>query len=92
MSLDLILLSGMLPIFQNLSYKLHKKRLSDVLAAYRKTPSKRTGCNTKINSPAADRTGAFTRAGGAKLKKTQCVMQGCGGADVKKTKEFFGQM
>ena len=26
-----------------------------------KTPSKRTGCNAKINSSAADRPGAFTR-------------------------------
>ena len=42
---------------------------------YRRTPSKRTGCNAKMNSPAADRTcaftrgDAFTRAGGAKLNK-----------------------
>ena len=36
---------------------------------YRKTPSKRTGCNANINSPTVDRTGAFTRAGGVKRNK-----------------------
>ena len=43
---------------------------------YRKTFGKRTECNAKLNSPAADRTGgafirggAFTKAGGAKLNE-----------------------
>ena len=44
---------------------------------YRKTPSKRTGCNAKINSPAVYCTSAFTRAGDEKLNKLS-VYKGMG--------------
>ena len=37
--------------------------LSMLIMGYRNTPGKRTGCNANRNSPAADRTGVFTRGG-----------------------------
>ena len=66
------------------------------MTRYRKNPCKLTGCNVKINSPAADRTDAFTRAGGAKFNTLNSVRgdeRGCvcvytGGANVQ-NKEFL---
>ena len=60
---------------------------------YRKTPSKRTGCNAKINSPADDRNAAFimgVRLQGQGVRDSvnsvrderRCVYRG--GADVRK--------